>query len=187
MTRMFHSPILLLLLLPADVLGKYYNGRCSITSIASSLKNYNAIFSLQKRTTLRKQQGTLSPERPIHARLQLALLLQQRGGDDSNIQINDEEDEGEYENYDDEDEDDEEEQEETVRPPPDTETNSNNEKSTSMIYDAPWVINPINSFMVQIAVMMMCRKVDMKEYRISRLARYVLSHFALRDVWIVIR
>ncbi|MFN9980482.1 MAG: hypothetical protein ACK53Y_11230, partial [bacterium] len=111
--------------------------------------------------------------------LQLALLLQQRGGDDSNIQIDDEEDEGEYESY---DEDDDEEEEETVGPPRDMETNSNNEKSTSMIYDAPWVINPINSFMVQIAVMMMCRKVDMKEYRISRLARYVLSHFVLCGV-----
>jgi hypothetical protein len=179
MTRMFHSPILLLLLLPADVLGKCYNGRCTITSIGYSLNNYHTIFSLQKRTTLRKQQVTLSPERQHYARLQLALLLQQRGGDDSNIQIDDEEDEGEYESY---DEDDEEEEEETVGPPRDMETNSNNEKSTSMIYDAPWVINPINSFMVQIAVMMMCRKVDMKEYRISRLARYVLSYFVLCGV-----
>lgn len=168
MTRMFHSPILLLLLLPADVLGKYYNGRCSITSIAAPLHNYL----------------TISPDRQHnYARLQLALLLQPRGGGDNSIQINDEDDEGEYENYDEEEEDEEEEEEETIVPSSDVEPNSNNEKSTSIVYDTPWVINPINSFMVQLAVMMMCRKVDMKEYRIIRLARYVFLPLVHCSLW----
>jgi hypothetical protein len=165
-----HSPRLLLLLLVLLVKEKECDGRYPIRSPTAT----NTKISLW-RPKLLILSKVASPSPHHSTNLQVHLTLQQvRGG---GIQVNEEEEEEEYEEeeYEKYEEEVEEEKEEDQTHSSSTDATTKdvnrNGESDSLTYDEPWVINPINSFMVQLAVIMMCRKVDMKEFRIVHLAR----------------
>lgn len=166
---------LLILLLPAEVAeGKLCCVKYSIRSLAATRNNTDHHLFLRKSLLSGSNRVSSKQQHPYATTLQLDLLLKHRGGGNG-VQISDEEDDDadEYDNYDEEEGDEEEEEEEDTTVSS-LESSNNAENESLVIYDEPWVINPINNFMVQLAVMLMCRKVDMKEYRTVRLARYVL-------------
>lgn len=131
--------------------------------------------------------GAFTTRRSSSPKLQLVHLLFLQGGAQISIDADDEKSEDEddvvsskdnnkhndadydteeYEDYEEEEEEDSD-QEETT-----TSGTSKSQISQEVAYDAPFLISPQTSFLIQIGLLILCRRVDMKDSKIINIARF---------------